>query len=253
MNQRNDIITHYVSLLRKILDSSQSYWTDWDNEVKIICNASEGDKKIGFILDALYLLEDTQLAKENYLRFDLTGPTKYNDFGEMYLRMYGIYNACYLQKQAILTLLENIISKTTSSEINNKIQNLEIFQFRDIFASHTTNYDYREKKHSFILSRHDLKSGRIMGYSSNKNDGIDFKDGILSSQIEKWDCEATKLLHTICEKIIVKYNQHFTDSSDKEPWDIIFNRIQKLDKGESQFAGDIFDINSIEFNFVSRI
>lgn len=252
MKNINESLNHYVSLLRKIIDSSQHYWMDWENEVKIICNVDEKENKIGFILDALYLLEDSQLAKENYYKFGLTGPTKYNESGEMYLRMYGIYNACYLQKQAIYTLIQ-IIIPDEYTPISNEIDKMEVFEYRKIFASHTTNVGHGNNKHSYILSRHDLKSDRVMGYSSNKNEQIEFKDGILSSQIEKWDCEAVRLLNRICEKIINKYNHHFKDSPDKEPWDIIFNRIKRLTNGETHFAGDIFDINSIEFNIVSRI
>jgi len=241
-------MNYYISLLRKIIDSSQPYWTDWNNEVKVICNINEKEDKIGFILDALYLLEDTQLAKENYNRFDLTGPTKYKDFGEMYLRMYGIYNACYLQKQAIFTLLEIILTDILD-QVKNDINKFEIFEYRKIFAAHTSNVGYKKNKHSYILSRHDLEHNRIMGYTSNKTDDVEFKDGFLSSQIETWDCEAIKLLSKINEEIISKYNKYFIDSSDKKPWDVIFNRIQRLSTSECQFAGDIFDLNSIEVNF----
>lgn len=252
MKNNTEIINLYVALLRKVLDSNQSYWTDWNNEVKIICNIDDGDKKIDFIIDALYLLEDTQLAKENYFKFDLTGPTKYKDFGEIYLRMYGIYNACYLQKQAIYTLIKNIISNEYSN-ISQVIDKMEIFEYRKIFASHTTNVDDRKNKnhHSYILSRHDLVSGRIMGYTSNKNEEVEFKDGLLYSQIEAWDCETIKILNKICEKIIEKYNKHFIASSDKEPWDKIFDRIQRFKNGTCYFSGNIFDLNSIEINFHS--
>ncbi len=249
MKNINETINHYISLLRKIIDSSQAYWTDWNNEVKIICNIDEKEDKIGFVLDALYLLEDTQLAKENYYKFGLSGPTKYNEFGEMYLRMYGIYNACYLQRQAIYTLLE-IILPDEYTHISKEINRMEVFEYRKIFASHTVNVGHGNKKHSYILSRHDLESDRIMGYTSNKNTENEFKDGTLSSQIETWDCEVIKQLSTISEKTINKYNQYFNASSDKKPWDVILNRIQRLSKGECQFAGDIFDLDSIEMNFV---
>ena len=52
------------------------------------------------------VLGDTELAKGNFVKFYLSGPTKIRDYGEQYLRLYGIVNAVYLQKFAIISLIE---------------------------------------------------------------------------------------------------------------------------------------------------
>ncbi len=63
-----------------------------------------------FIWTSMDIVDDASLALESFLKFDLDGPTKYNDIGEKYLRLYGILSASYIQQQAIITLykLNNI-------------------------------------------------------------------------------------------------------------------------------------------------
>ena len=48
-------------------------------------------------LCGIFLLEDTSDATDNYNKFGLDGPTKYENIGEKYLRLYGILNAAYMQ------------------------------------------------------------------------------------------------------------------------------------------------------------
>jgi len=50
------------------------------------------------LCSAMDLLDDTESAKDNYLMFGLSGPTKYNDIGEKYLRLYGLLNSFFYRK-----------------------------------------------------------------------------------------------------------------------------------------------------------
>ena len=243
----SQIIDHFIRLLRKIADSSQSYWSNWEIEVREIFNIDVKTSKISFILDALYLLEDTQLAKDNFSRFNLSGPTKYKDIGEVFLRLYGIYNACYLQKQAILTLFEIVIPKEYSNVVK-LINKLELFEYRKIFASHTSNVGHKKAKHSYILGRDGLDIGHIEGYSTNKGKEIDFKKGILSSQIEEWDKKAIEMLNQISDEVVSNYNRVFANVSDRLQWELVLGRIKKLISGKSSFAGDVFNLESIEIS-----
>ena len=52
------------------------------------------------------VLNDTELAKENFIKYGIGGPTKISDIGEQYLRLYGITNSIYLQKSAVLAFIE---------------------------------------------------------------------------------------------------------------------------------------------------
>lgn len=96
-SQGQNTIDLFVAFLRKLVDSSRGHWDDCNKQILLVFGIDDHNK-LNFIIDSLYLIEDTQLAKLNFREFGASGPTKYKNFGEVYLRIYGIYNACYLQK-----------------------------------------------------------------------------------------------------------------------------------------------------------
>src|SRR5262245_49945610 len=53
-----------------------------------------------FLCVAMDILDDASLAIGNVLKFDLDGPTRYDDSGEKYLRLYGLLGATYGQQRA---------------------------------------------------------------------------------------------------------------------------------------------------------
>ncbi len=104
-------IEKYNDLQRKILDD---FAIRWDDEKSKTTFRDSVKKYYGFekdfgwniILNSYYIIEDTELAKKSFKQFDLQGPTRYNDTGERYLRLYGFLNAVYQQKLAIENLME---------------------------------------------------------------------------------------------------------------------------------------------------
>lgn len=86
------------------------------------------------------LLEDTQDAINEVQESGLT--TKFNSHGEMYLRLYGVLNACWLQTEAIIDLTR-LFNLKTQFEIKNKLKSFKIIEVRNKIASHTTNYKIR--------------------------------------------------------------------------------------------------------------
>ncbi len=57
-----------------------------------------------FICSSMDIINDSLLGIENFIRFGIGGPTKYDDLGEKYIRLYGVLNATYIQQQALLNL-----------------------------------------------------------------------------------------------------------------------------------------------------
>ena len=57
-----------------------------------------------FICVAMDVVGDAALALGSFLRFSLDGPTRYEDVGEKYLRLYGLLSATYVQQEAIIKL-----------------------------------------------------------------------------------------------------------------------------------------------------
>lgn len=178
----NEIIDNYVLIARKVINSCCETFQKFDNQIVTFLSLQNIDS-YNSLIDSLYLLEDAQLAKDNYYKYDITGPTKNIDFGEIYLRLYGILNACYLQKQALINCCN--LFNVNIDKLN--MDALPIFEFRKIFAAHTTNIGYKEKKYSYILDRHSLKEGMIKGYTSNSPNGIIFKEANLGLLVSEWD------------------------------------------------------------------
>jgi hypothetical protein len=62
------------------------------------------DEDWGFIVSSMNIIGDASLAINNFLEFWLDGPTKYEDVGEKYLRLYSVLNAIYIQGHAVTML-----------------------------------------------------------------------------------------------------------------------------------------------------
>jgi hypothetical protein len=140
------------------------------------------------------VLQDTELAKENFLKYGLSGPTKIIDEGEEYLRLYGIVNAIYLQKSAIISFIE-LTKLKNKRQIVSKIEGLRILELRHIIGAHTVNF---------------IEDGKINPHQFNHN-----FDGEISTQdsrgiFKKFDLE--KLLfefNTVAEDIMIKATEKF--------------------------------------------
>lgn len=50
------------------------------------------------------IINDSLLGIESFCKYGVDGPTKYDDFGEKYIRLYGVLNATYIQQQSLLNL-----------------------------------------------------------------------------------------------------------------------------------------------------
>jgi hypothetical protein len=151
----------------EVLDKYFSIKTD--NDWNILCSAMD-------------LLEDTESAKENYMKFGLDGPTKYDEIGEKYLRLYGLLNALYLQKDAVIALLKYCNLSNLKKE-KEEIENLKIIKLRHIAGSHTLNYkDYSNKKstntNAYFITRISLSGNFIEFRYGNEFEEINIKDSL---------------------------------------------------------------------------
>lgn len=92
------------------------------------------------IRSCLDLIQDTESAIVSFSKFGLQKfSTKYFGDGEMYLKLYGILNAVYLQLYAIIELYE-VLKLKYKKQVSNELRGLDIFEIRNIVGSHTINY-----------------------------------------------------------------------------------------------------------------
>lgn len=108
-----------VGIIKKLKFDNQNGWN-------ILCSLMD-------------VLSDTELAKKSFLKFGLGGPTKIQDYGEQYLRLYGITNAIYLQKSAVFAFIELIKLPNKKKEIE-RINKCKLIEFRNIVGAHTVDY-----------------------------------------------------------------------------------------------------------------
>jgi hypothetical protein len=194
-----NFIEKYVDLIRKALDS-------------VACKIDgpgflqKLEKKLGFeeehswafLTSSLDLIEDTEKAKENFYKYHLAGPTKYDDVGEKYLRLYGILNAVFLQRNAVFKLGE--IFRTINESKKASILNLRIIKLRNIVASHATDYHDKEsgKHKTFMLARISLEAEELMCLDE-KNKTTRYN---LSRLVEEFNVKILELIDEIAEEAL---------------------------------------------------
>jgi len=93
-----------------------------------------------FLCVAMDVVGDASAAIRNFLQFGLDGPTRYQDAGERYLRLYGLLSAAYIQQQAVLKLFK-LMNVPNPKTIKAKLDGLKIRELRHKLASHSTDYE----------------------------------------------------------------------------------------------------------------
>lgn len=92
-----------------------------------------------FICVAMDVVGDAVLAIQNFLQFSLDGPTKYDNDGERYLRLYGVLNAAYLQQEAVKKLFM-LMQCPSPKDIDKVFAELELRTLRHQVGSHSVDY-----------------------------------------------------------------------------------------------------------------
>lgn len=153
----------------------------------------ETSRSYNFVLDAFYLLEDTQLAKASFRNADFQN----TDFGTLYLFYYGLLNACYMQQQATLILCREL---GVTDELG-PIKTAEIINFRNSFSAHSPNRGRGDEQHSFILDRHAMCVGRVEGYSANHMSGHFSLQADIFQLLNDWDESLARVFILIGEGV----------------------------------------------------
>ena len=171
-------IDRVVKAIRSDLSDIATAHDKGDNDLYKFVGV-ETSLSYNFILDALYLLEDTQLAKASFRDSDFQD----SNFGTLYLLYYGLLNSCYMQQQAILVLCREL-GVTDGLE---PIKTADIVNFRNSFSAHSPNRGRGRGQHSFILDRHAMRVGRVEGYSANHVSGHYSLEENIFQLLNDWD------------------------------------------------------------------
>jgi hypothetical protein len=106
-------------------------------------------KDWNFICSGMDLIGDTSLSLDHFLRFGIEGVSRYNEVGEMYLRLYGALNSTYIQQEAVFTICK-LCQVPEQSDFRNRLEKLEIRDIRHKLGAHSI--DYIDKQNEGVLS-----------------------------------------------------------------------------------------------------
>ena len=164
-----EILLKYNHALRLIVDENVQRLPSPATKARITKKLRLADENdFDFLISAFYAFEDTMYAIENFIRFKIDGPTRYDDLGEKYLRLYGFLNAVYLQQKSILELLR-IFQISTPKKNADKYNKLKLTEVRHKIGSHSVNYKNTDgKKETYLISQITMTTSKI-NYSSNSN------------------------------------------------------------------------------------
>lgn len=196
-----DLLDSYVDEYRELVDSNTS------NSHETIRKSLRLNKEEdwAFICTAMDVVGSASLAITNFLSFGLDGPTKYDDAGEKYLRLYGALNATYIQQQAVLTLFKlNQVSNPDKAK--EKIECLRVRDVRHKLGAHSNEYLNRDanKKESYVLTRLTL-AGFNCEFLNNETSEHTMVD--LKSDIEEHLKLMVELLDETYEKAIGTFHK----------------------------------------------
>lgn len=163
------------------------------------------------------LIEDTDYAIQDFLVNGLE--TKLKSQGELYLRLYGILNAIYLQINAIIELVE-IFKANNKKEVISKFKDLDIYKLRNMVGSHTVNYtiDNSKKPNKDNTDFFRVAQNSIDKWSTNllvvsqKTECYDFN---LKQSVIDYIQVSDKILLDICNKVEPKL---FPKRKDLNEW-----------------------------------
>ncbi|WP_341226953.1 hypothetical protein [uncultured Arcticibacterium sp.] len=169
MINETSIILKCEKIIRELANQVAKGIKSEDFNSGIISKMKFDDKNGWNVLcSVMDVLSDTELAKENFIKFGLGGPTKIRDYGEQYLRLYGITNSIYLQKSAVLAFIELIKLPNKKKEVA-RIENSRFVEFRHIVGAHTVDYLDNGRKNPHQIQRALIDKYPIQTSDSNNN------------------------------------------------------------------------------------
>ena len=202
-------IEKYNCIQKDILSNFASRWdgekckTTFRDDVKKFYGF---EREFGWniILNSYYIIDDTELAKKSFKQFYLQGPSRHQDIGERYLRLYGFLNSVYQQKLAIDNLME-VFKLPKQKEFSKKLSENTLLILRNKIGAHPSNYkdvkeDSEHKFNVYEISRSDLQMDRLKLQKNQK----DFEDYDLTKTFADFDKLIEEILCELTGKIIKK-------------------------------------------------
>jgi hypothetical protein len=219
MNNTVELVEKYISAFRGLINSK--IWPSKDSIRKTLRLSKDEDWS--FLCVSMDIVEDACTAINNFLKFGLNGPTKYEDVGEKYLRLYGILSATYIQQEALLKLYQIVNVPPSFKKGKELVDKLLIRSLRHKLSSHGTNYLNKQSNsiQAYVPIRFDLNNFNCT-YAKNgrgNHNSVDLKEAVnehLNTMIELLDRILEKALKTLFKgqetsKNRIKFSEKLAD------------------------------------------
>ncbi len=200
MNTKVELVEKYANAFRDLINAKiRPSKADIRKTLRL-----SKDEDWAFLCISMDIVEDACTAINSFLKFGLNGPTKYDDVGEKYLRLYGILSATYIQQEAMLKLCQLMNVLPTLKKGKKLVDSLLIRSLRHKLCSHSTNYYNKESDsiQAYEPIRIDLDDFNCT-YAKNgrgSHNSVDLKEAVdehLNMMIELLDKTMEKAIKTL--------------------------------------------------------
>ncbi len=229
------IIERQIGILRTILSDLAENDKNGSEDFIVFTKKYFGfDTEFGWniLMNAFYVFEDTELAKKDFDKFELQGPSRHKNIGEKYLRLYGILNSFYQQNLALLNLME--LFKLDSKASWSKQLKESCIKLRNKIAAHSTNYSTNRNTKEFDVyevSRPQLDQGKLRLLKNQET----FETYDLKKSIEDFNKKVQEILSEILKKFMKK-KFHNQGKNYEE-----YMKLEKLKNGAIELGDQIIE------------
>src|ERR1700730_9493965 len=152
-----------------------------------------------FLTAGMDIVEDACEAIGNAQQFGLAGPTKYNDQGEKYLRLYGLLSAAYIQQRAVLTIYK-LMNVPNLKDAKEQCAQLSLVILRHKLSAHGTDYQDDGELHAYVSVRVSL--GEMSVTAARHAMPFQQEEVDLALGIHAHSMLMIALMDAVCEKTI---------------------------------------------------
>lgn len=207
MTSALDLLHKYASTFRKMIQAKVS---GGKGSIKRLLTLNK-DLDYDFLIAAMDIIDDASAAIFHFQQFGLSGPTKYDDLGEKYLRLHGLLSSAYIQQQSILTIYR-IMNLPDPKKMRARFEVLQIRKLRHKISAHSTDYQNKDAgvKEAYVPLRFDLGDRNIAAVrhtSPMRHEKVNLSDAIESH---------TRLMIDVVDAIIAKAIRTFFKGHHKK-------------------------------------
>lgn len=206
------VIDKYNDAFRDVvtgkLNKIPEEYSRYSEEAKKIFRLNK-EEDFYFLLSAMDIIGDTNMAFSHFLEFGLYGATRYHHTGERYIRLYGVLNSSYIQQQAIINLCR-ICDVSPLSSVKEKIDRLNIRDIRHKLGAHSNDCLNQDREiESFVPVRMRMEEFTVLYSNTNKGD-------FHTADIKEYIKEHLQLIANLYDQIYEKFVNRIYKSNDKK-------------------------------------